>query len=133
MPIDWKAVAARLARPWWGPYAPAEYTMMKDGRRAGVGLLAHIDYGAWNLMLLTRGTFVKPASLVEHNQLIPHLLGAQKVSATEYRGQPLGSYLMLMYPPQFKTWLMQPEQEALGGSQASMLQMLDVLMKAKTT
>lgn len=101
--IDWQALARKLANPWWGPYAPHQYTFQKGGRRAGVGLVAK-DPGEWNCMFLVRGNFSIPDSLAGHQEMIAHLVGGARLAACLLGGHTLGSYAMLMPPEEFSAW-----------------------------
>lgn len=39
---------ARLQKFYWSPYPPETYTLLLNGKRVGMGLIAHKNYGAFN-------------------------------------------------------------------------------------
>ena len=113
MTVDFKQLARRLASPWWGPYAPSEYVMQVADIKVGVGRIVGHDYGSRNALLLSRGTYDIPTSILEHNILLASFVTAKQLAANEVKGQPLGSYLMLMQPAEFRDWLGLAEAEAI--------------------
>ena len=104
--IDFKLLAKRLSEPWWGPQPPTAYTMVRAGQKLGVGIIVGQDYGAWNLALLARGSFVVPSTRDEHSILVSQFVLAKQAAAVEVKGQPLGSYTMLMGLHEFRAYLL---------------------------
>ena len=132
MTIDFKQLAGRLAKPWWGPYAPCEYVMEHKGAWVGVGRIVGQDYGSWNMLLLSRGSYHTPTTIAEHNLLLASYVQAKQVAANEVKGQPLGSYLMLLSPAEFREWLGLAESEALGPVRKQLMAWADRLMAVPT-
>ncbi len=132
MTIDFKQLASRLASPWWGPHKPMDYVMGHQGIWVGVGRIVGHDYGSWNMLLLSRGTYDIPTSIIEHNILLASYVKAKQVAANEVKGQPLGSYLMLMQPAEFRDWLGLAESEALGPIRKQLMAWADRLMALPT-
>lgn len=105
---DWKALAIRLSKPWWGP-PPESYVFKHKGKTAGVGLIVEQDYGHWNLMLLAKQNFHNPQTVEEHGKLV-ELFVQTKIAYSDViiAGQGLGSYTMLMSVPEFSNWIRGP-------------------------
>ncbi len=131
MTIDFKQLAGRLARPWWGPH-PTKYVMQHEGIWVGVGRIVGYDYGSWNMLLLSRGTYDIPTSILEHNILLASFVTAKQAAANEVKGQPLGSYLMLMQPDEFRDWLGLADAEALGPIRKQLMAWADRLIALPT-
>ena len=131
MTIDFKQLAGRLAKPWWGPH-PIKYIMKHEGIWVGVGRIVGQDYGSWNMLLLSRGSYHIPTTIAEHNLLLASYVQAKQVAANEVKGQPLGSYLMLLSPAEFREWLGLAESEALGPVRKQLMAWADRLMAVPT-
>lgn len=102
---DWKALANKLAKPWWGPN-PGSYTFTHRGRKAGVGLIVEQDYGHWNLMLLEKGNYHNPQTVDEHGRLVEMLVRTRIAYGDVWiGGGNLASYTMLMDVMEFATWV----------------------------
>jgi len=108
MSYDWHGLFNKLSKPWWGPYAPYKYVTVSGKSAIGVGLLVgteHWDYGAWNLALLERGSYVNPSTEDGHRELFMNYQNARRVANMAVEKQPLGSYTMLLQPAEFHSWL----------------------------
>lgn len=127
MTIDFKKLAAKLATPWWGPMAPTEYVLKPAG--VGVGKIVKQNYGAWNLTLMGRGSYDIPKTLGEQNMLVAMFVRASQVALIEVRGQPLGSYAMLMDLAEFRAWLGTHDAAALGAGLKVLRDQADALLK----
>ena len=124
MSIDWQALARRLAQPWWGPYPPHRYVVVRPASGAPVGLGKIVDwhtYGVWNLTLLERGSFNRPESIEEMALWFDVFQKAKKVAAGQVLGQDLGSYTMLMKPVEFRGWVQKLPDKALKARDRNLL------------
>ena len=130
MTKDFKALAAKLSRPWWGPHPPERYVMQLKGRTAGVGLIVGYDYGAWNLALLARGSYQVPETYEEQTSLLADFVKAKKIAEAEVLGHPLGSYAMLMNLAEFRNWLACAPAHALGETRMSLRRLTTQLLRA---
>ena len=133
MTLDFKALASKLSRPWWGPHAPERYVLQLDGQPAGVGLIVGQDYGAWNLALLARGSYQVPETYEEQVSLLADFVKAKKLAEAEVVGQPLGSYAMLMNPSEFRHWLACAPAHALGANRMSLRRLTARLLQTPIT
>ena len=127
MTIDFKKLAAKLATPWWGPMAPTEYVLKPSG--VGVGKIVKQAYGTWNLTLLLRGSYDIPKTLEEQNILIAMWVQSLQLSRIEVRGQPLGSYAMLMDLLEFRAWLGTQLAMPIGQNREVLIRQADALLK----
>ncbi len=127
MTIDFKKLAAKLATPWWGPMAPTEYVLKPAN--VGVGRIVGQNYGAWNLTLMGRGSYDIPKTLEEQNVLVTMFVRSSQLAAFEVRGQPLGSYTMLMDLREFRAWLGTHDAAPLGAMLKPLREQADNLLK----
>lgn len=95
----------------------------------GVGKIVKQNYGAWNLTLMGRGSYDIPKTLEEQNMLVAMFVRASQVPLIEVRGQPLGSYAMLMDLAEFRAWLGTHDAAALGAGLKVLRDQADALLK----
>ena len=96
-----KTLTTRLSNYYWSPVHPREYIFQGLDGLYGIGLVAHLNYGAFNLTWaamkgkmntpndqLRAAKFFKSADIFVRN--------------TRFRGEPLETWLTLMSYTEFK-------------------------------
>lgn len=91
----------RLEHYYWSPRHPREYVVESlDGSKQGIGLIAHQDYGAFNLVWAT----VPLTRLFHHRVALLHFNEQASLNQQELEGAALGDWLTLLRPDEFKKW-----------------------------
>lgn len=91
----------RLQKFYWSPYPPASYTIMLNGRQAGVGIIAHKNYGAFNAAWAL-GYDLKTLAGQTKTLEYWHTLAIQSSQSAE--GGSLESWLTLLDKESFNDW-----------------------------
>jgi len=101
--INWNAMAKDLAHWWWTPEHPSAYvTLNRAGGKAGMGLLAPSNPGAFNVY--SKLAKLGPAQNYSE-QFYQKTFGlhcsATKLCEHEFDGIPLGEWATLLKPAEF--------------------------------
>jgi hypothetical protein len=87
-------LVSNLARFYWSPNHPSNYVIKHDGQTRGVGVIAHKDYGAFNLAWgECRGRWKTHADQVN---LVTSFSKYQAYTPLPVNNEPLGDWLVLL-------------------------------------
>lgn len=98
--IQVRAMCTRLINYHWSPLHPSKYVLPADGGLVkGIGLLAHHDYGAFNLTWADVGG--KLDTHTDHYTAVTKFTTYQSVSKHTINDVPLSDWLCFMRPKGF--------------------------------
>lgn len=103
--MDVKALFNRLSAFHWSPEHPSTYTIQLHGRRAGVGLIAHNDFAAFNYAWGMTKTCIQTET--GQHQMIRNWTIGSTITATPVGDTDLAWHLTSMKQPEFCNWLLQ--------------------------
>lgn len=93
-------MVGKLASYHWSPEHPSRYTITLEGRERGIGVIAHKNYGAFNLAWGTCNG--KWQTREEQHALVVSFSKFQALTDLPLHKEPVGDWACLLRPDKFK-------------------------------
>ena len=102
--MEAKSLITKLSKFYWSPAPPESYTLKgTDGKRRGIGNIAHHDYGAFNLAWADVQN--RWRSMEEQTIFVAKFAEWRTVTGILVDKYPLGEWATLYTPTEFKLFL----------------------------
>lgn len=102
MSFDVNQLYAKLSRFYWSPKHPSEYVIRLYGKIAGVGLIAHQDYAAFNYAWAA--THLSLDTEAGQRAATFSFVAAQQITKLAVEDADLGWQMTRQSLPEFKLW-----------------------------
>lgn len=102
-----KSLLSKLSKFYWSPERPEAYTILVNGKNAGIGIIAHTNYAAFNYAWACSVALNQPLDTeVGHHHAITNMVAAQSHTDSPLgNGMTVGCMLTLLPEAEFKVWL----------------------------
>ncbi len=111
-----ESLIVKVSKFYWSPNHPSTYHLRHGEFTAGLGLIAHHDYAAFNIAYAAVG---KLESLHEHLAATALWSLFTKHTDQQVGEATLGEWITLYQPPEFEVWYKNNREEVNSNAQRS--------------